>query len=89
MVGAAARELGSRNKVLAASLGSHFRNLTTEFYPPGAGGDASQCPQSAPLESMAACCAGSEDVFFRAAGPYEKGKRMFTPFRQFNIPVSE
>lgn len=87
MVGAATRQLGARGKVLAASLGSHFRNLTGQFYPAGDSGDAGQCPESAPLDSMAACCAGSEDAFFEATGPYEKGERMFAPFRQFNIPV--
>jgi hypothetical protein len=35
---------------------------------------------------MEPCCGHGEDVLYQATGPYECGKSMFTPFRQFNIP---
>lgn len=78
--------LSPSGKVLTASLGSHFSNLTSRFYPPHSTAGNPICPPDAPPDTMEPCCGYGEEVFYQATGPYECGQSMFTPFRQFNIP---
>eukprot|EP00729_Bicosta_minor_P010779 gene10779-471_t len=77
--------LGSHNKVVTASLGSHYSNLT-EFYPEGYTTGGMVCAKDAPLDSFSSCCGYGEDYLAEVVGPFVPGESMFAPFRQFNIP---
>eukprot|EP01051_Picozoa_sp_SAG22_P005002 SAG22_NODE_285_length_12974_cov_2.969087_3_plen_615_part_00 len=83
----ATKLLSSHNKVLTASLGSHYSSLDASAWtksPDSEGGGT--CPPGMADSAMASCCAGGEDVFYETIGAYECGGNMFVPFRQFNIP---
>jgi len=75
--------LGKHGKVLTASLGSRYANLS-EFYPAGSG-MPQLCAADAAPSSMEACCAFGEEKFYKVIGG-NTDKQWFTPFRQFNIP---
>lgn len=79
--------LSAHGKVLTASLGSHFSDLS-RWYSPSvqAAAGVAICPASMRLDSLEPCCAYGEEKIYETVGDYERGARMFAPFRQFNIP---
>ena len=85
MLRRATKRLSASGKVLTASLGSHFVNLT-RYYPHGSTAGYPVCAADASANSMEACCAFGEDKFYDIVGPYSCGDSMFVPFRQYNLP---